>query len=77
MGMDLSHIMSDLTGDIRISVSHLDHSTFLSVLLMLSSNILASGLVAHGATAVLAEHTIYVFLATVPSSLMSGCTEAD
>src|SRR5260221_14377813 len=38
MGRDLSHTTSALTDAIRILLSHLDHLTFLLVLLMLSNN---------------------------------------
>ncbi len=56
MGMGTSHITSGLTGDTHMSVSHLDHSTISLVSLMLSSNILASGLAVPGATVVALGH---------------------
>ena len=76
MEMVLLHTTSDLTDDIRISASHLDHLTFLLVLLKLSSNTQVLGLAVPGAK--LAQvHITYAPLGRRSSSLMSGCMQVS
>src|SRR5258708_39848106 len=74
MGMGLSHTTNDLTDDIRISVSHLDHLISLLVLLMLSNNTQVFGLAVPGAKLAQA-HIPYAHLGRGRLSLMSGCMQ--